>query len=476
MGYLAIPRKYRPSTFNQVIGQEHITETIKNAIKTGRVAHAYIFAGPRGVGKTTTARIIAKAMNCESPNNGEPCNSCLSCKGINTGSFPDVIEIDAASNRGIDQIRELRETVLYSPVQGKYKVYIIDEFHMLTKEAFNALLKTLEEPPAHVVFILATTELDKIPPTILSRCQRFIFKKVSEKKVVETLSDICDKESINYETEALHLISIASEGCLRDAESILDQMISLSEGVIKTETVSKFLGVLGGKLLKELLKNGFEGNRVKLHETLSELDSSGFNPSTVIRQLIKYIEKQFLSVDSDFSEEEMNVAFEILTKNIRTIDAHPFPFTALLFSLYKLSYYKDIKKLSELMQSLKNISFKDSTRIDIKKNEKKLPSISKEKPPEKKETFDLDNYIKKVEKQEKHVHIIPKNGIAYDRLIERKAELEKRFDKKVIIPEPKSSRKIARDVKLDKDTEKKVDKVISLFHAKILPGYPRTEK
>ncbi|WP_456396547.1 DNA polymerase III subunit gamma/tau [Desulfurobacterium sp.] len=466
MGYLAIPRKYRPSRFSDVVGQEHVTETIKNAIKTGKIAHAYIFAGPRGVGKTTTARIIAKALNCENLQDGEPCNSCSACESINKGAFPDVIEIDAASNRGIDQIRELRETVFYSPSKGKYKVYIIDEFHMLTKEAFNALLKTLEEPPEHVVFILATTELDKIPATILSRCQRFLFKKVPEKRIVETLANICDKENVNFETEALKLIAVASEGCLRDAESLLDQLIALSSGNITTEIASRFLGILGSNILQELLQKGFEGDRKGLKEFLNQLESTGYNPSTITRQLLSFIEEEFLKEESIWNEEELTAAFEIISKNLKTVDSHPFPFIALLFTLYKLSYFKDLKKLSELLKN--GISTPAAKTEELKK-------ISNESNIKDKNGFDLNHYIKQVVKGKNLVEIIPKNMTAYERLEAKKKELEINYGKRVVIVKPEQTNK-NKTVKLDPESEKKVDKIISLFNAKIVPGYPRKTK
>ncbi len=468
MGYLAIPRKYRPSKFSDVVGQEHVTETIKNAIKTGKIAHAYIFAGPRGVGKTTTARIIAKALNCENPQDGEPCNSCSVCEAINKGAFPDVIEIDAASNRGIDQIRELRETVFYSPSRGKYKVYIIDEFHMLTKEAFNALLKTLEEPPDHVVFILATTELDKIPATILSRCQRFLFKKVPEKRIIETLANICDKENVNFETEALKLIAVASEGCLRDAESLLDQLIALSSGNITTEIASRFLGVLGSNILQELLQKGFEGDRKGLKESLNQLETTGYNPSTVTRQLLNFIEEEFLKEESIWNEDELTAAFEIISKNLKTIDSHPFPFTTLLFTLYKLSYFKDLRKLSELLKN--GISISAPKPEELKKN-----SNENESKIEDKNGFDLGHYIKEVIKGKNLVEIIPKNMTAYERLEAKKKELEIKYGKRVVIVKPQQSNK-NKTVKLDPEAEKKVDKIVSLFNAKIVPGYPRKAK
>ena len=202
---------------------------------------------------------MAKALNCENLNDGEPCNQCSNCIEITKGSHPDVIEIDAATNRGIDQIRELRESVHYAPSKGKKKVYIVDEFHMLTKEAFNALLKTLEEPPTHVVFILATTELDRIPQTILSRCQKFVFRRIPKPLLVKTLKDICEKEGVECEEEALELIAIASEGCLRDAESLLEQAIAFGNGKVKVEEISDFLGILTGKELLEILKLSFNG-------------------------------------------------------------------------------------------------------------------------------------------------------------------------------------------------------------------------
>ncbi|WP_457568713.1 DNA polymerase III subunit gamma/tau [Desulfurobacterium sp.] len=465
MGYLAIPRKYRPSKFSEVVGQEHVTETIKNAIKTGKVAHAYIFAGPRGVGKTTTARIIAKALNCENPHNGEPCNECQSCMAINKGAFPDVIEIDAASNRGIDQIRELRETVFYSPVKGKYKIYIIDEFHMLTKEAFNALLKTLEEPPEHVIFILATTELDKIPATILSRCQRFLFKKVPEAKIVETLASICGKEKINFETEALRLIAIASEGCLRDAESFLDQLAALSSGNITTEIASRFLGVLGSDILRNLLQKGFTGDRKGLKEILNQLESTGYNPSTIVKQLFNFIEKEFLQEKSQWNEEELTAAFEILTKNVKTIETHPFPYTALLFALYKLSYFKEVKRLSEIFKDISKLTINaPETKSRVKKNDANATWSSSE--------FNLEHYVKEIITGNNIVEIIPKNLTAYERLEARKKELEIKYGKRVIITKPAQNTK-GKIVKLDSEAEKKVDKIVSLFNAKIVPGYPR---
>ena len=228
MSYVVIARRWRPQQFDEIIGQEHVSKTLSNAIANERIAHSYIFTGPRGVGKTTTARILAKALNCEKGPTATPCNDCASCKSITLGNSLDVLEIDGASNRGIDEIRNLRENIRYTPTQGKYKIYIIDEVHMLTKEAFNALLKTLEEPPEHALFIFATTEIHKVPATILSRCQRFDFRRIPLKTIMEHLQNICTQDKIDIEEEALLQIAKKADGSMRDSQSILDQIISYS--------------------------------------------------------------------------------------------------------------------------------------------------------------------------------------------------------------------------------------------------------
>src|SRR5690625_1411128 len=222
MGYKALYRTWRPRTFNDVVGQSHITQTLQNAIESGKFSHAYLFSGPRGTGKTSAAKIFAQTINCEAMPAREPCNECKACKGILDGSIPDVIEIDAASNTSVDDIRDIRERVKYAPSVVPYKVYIIDEVHMISVNAFNALLKTLEEPPAHVVFILATTEPHKIPLTIISRCQRFDFRTISNEVMVERMQHIVQKESFAVLDEALHAIALAAQGGMRDALSILD--------------------------------------------------------------------------------------------------------------------------------------------------------------------------------------------------------------------------------------------------------------
>src|SRR5262249_42117040 len=245
MEYQVLARRYRPKTFREVLGQDAIVATLRNAIKNNRIAHAYLFCGSRGTGKTTLARLFAKALNCQSLSSDlEPCNSCSSCREISSSSSMDVLEIDGASNRGIDDIRQINETVGYTAASGKYKIYIIDEVHMLTKEAFNALLKTLEEPPLKVKFFFATTEPHKVLPTILSRCQRFNLKSIPTDKIVEKLAFIAKELNISIEKDALNVIAKRAEGGLRDAESLFDQILAFHEGAITTTSVLTVLGMM----------------------------------------------------------------------------------------------------------------------------------------------------------------------------------------------------------------------------------------
>ncbi len=252
MEYLVLARKWRPQVFEDVLGQEPVIKTLKNAIRLGRVAHAYLFSGPRGVGKTSVARILAKALNCEKGPIETPCNVCANCREITEGTSMDVNEIDGASNRGIDEIRELRENVKFAPAASRYKVYIIDEVHMLTKEAFNALLKTLEEPPAHVIFVFATTETHKVPATILSRCQRFDFRRLSLRHITDNLRQIASSEGIKVSDGGLALIAEASEGSMRDAQSIFDQAISYAGTEIGDSDVEELLGTADRRFLFNL--------------------------------------------------------------------------------------------------------------------------------------------------------------------------------------------------------------------------------
>jgi DNA polymerase-3 subunit gamma/tau len=290
MGHIALYRKWRPQVWEDLVGQEHISKTLINAIATNRITHAYLFCGSRGTGKTTTARILAKSLNCEERINGSPCNKCASCIELTNGSALDVIEIDAASNRGINEIRSLIEQVRFASVTGKYKVYIIDEFHMLTTEAFNAILKTLEEPPPKVVFVLATTEAHKILPTIISRCQRFDFQRIPVSTLVKRLRYISEQEGIQISDDSLLSVARKANGGLRDAISLLDQISSFSakQGEISDELVYQVLGMVSADFLTRLAEAIANGEPVKVMEILSELLRAGNDPVVIITETIAF--------------------------------------------------------------------------------------------------------------------------------------------------------------------------------------------
>ncbi len=277
MNYIVTARKWRPQTFAEVVGQEHITTTLKNAILKNRIAHAYLFAGPRGIGKTTTARILAKVLNCLNPQNGEPCNDCEMCKSFHTSQTLDIIEIDGASNRRIDEIRTLRESVKYAPTKGKFKVYIIDEVHMLTTESFNALLKTLEEPPEHTIFIFATTDVHKVPLTIISRCQRFDFRRIEMGAIKKLLKEIADAEKIKIDDMALSIIAKKADGALRDAQTLFDQMISFSSGEVQSDVISKMLNLIDEEIYFVISDSIIDKNYKSAFETSQKIYDNGWN-------------------------------------------------------------------------------------------------------------------------------------------------------------------------------------------------------
>ena len=313
MGYTALYRKFRPDTFSDVKGQDAIVQTLKNQINADRIGHAYLFCGTRGTGKTTVAKILAKAVNCEHPVDGNPCNECATCKAISSGSSMNVIEIDAASNNGVDNIREIREETAYSPTEGKYKVYIIDEVHMLSIGAFNALLKTLEEPPSYVIFILATTEAHKIPITILSRCQRYDFKRISILTIADRLSQLMKEEQVDVEEKAIRYIARKADGSMRDALSLMDQCIAFYLGKKLTyDNVLDVLGAVDTEIFSKMLRLILENKVTELLKMLEELVMQGRELGQFVTDFTWYMRNLLLLKASDDLEDVLDVSTDNL--------------------------------------------------------------------------------------------------------------------------------------------------------------------
>jgi len=294
MAYTALYRVYRPQTFEDVVGQEHVTITLRNALREGRLSHAYLFNGPRGTGKTSAAKIMSKAVNCEQPQDGEPCNECATCRAITEGSVTDVLEIDAASNRGVEEIRDIRDKVRFAPSDVRYKVYIIDEVHMLTTEAFNALLKTLEEPPSHVLFILATTEPHKLPATIISRCQRFDFHRIPLQVMVNLLQKICLSQGVRVEEQALQLVAKLAEGGARDALSLLDQAISYSKDEVRASDIMQITGTVAQSYFSTLALHIVERDVAKVMEQFDRVMVQGKDPEQFLQDFLYYYRDMLL--------------------------------------------------------------------------------------------------------------------------------------------------------------------------------------
>jgi len=377
MSYLVLARKWRPKTFDDLIGQDYITQTLKNAISTGKIAHAFIFSGPRGVGKTSTARIVAKALNCTNGPTPEPCSNCSFCQEIAEGKSLDVIEIDAASHTGVNDVREIIENIKYLPTSGKNKIYIIDEAHMLSQSAFNALLKTLEEPPPHVLFILATTEVHKIPVTILSRCQRYDFKKVAVDKIKEQLASITEKEEINIQDETLYIISQEADGSLRDALSLMDQLIATFGTEINHEDALNILGILDRTLVKSTIKGILKKDPKFSIDVLNQAVEKGISPKRFAEDLLRTLRYALLiktcgkNSITDLSDED-KTAFEVMLKdeNVETLETlfnlmlegaeniqrSFYPLMALELILIKLSTLDRIIPVEDIINKLDTLS------------------------------------------------------------------------------------------------------------------------
>ena len=373
--YQALYRKYRPKTLEEVAGQKVITQTIANEILHDKLSHAYLFAGPRGTGKTSIAKIIAKIINCESPNGLKPCDVCVNCTQYNNKQATDIIEIDAASNNGVDEIRELKSKVSLVPTTGKYKIYIIDEVHMLTVGAFNALLKTLEEPPSHIIFILATTDPHKIPNTILSRCQRFDFEKISEADIVERLKQVVSLENIKIDDEALHEIARLSDGGMRDSLSMLDQVISFvsDDKIIDVSDIHAINGTLSQTELKEFISSFINHDLENLFRLIDEYNSSGKNIIKLTEEIILFLRNLLLysEVPNYFKEKNYNIeVYQELSKNLNSREIINYIYE-LKNSLHDMKTFSSPKMILELV-IIKLCSHNDAKVITNAKEEEKI--------------------------------------------------------------------------------------------------------
>jgi len=382
--YLVLARKWRPQLFDEVVGQQHITQTLQNAISQKRVAHAFLFTGARGVGKTSTARILAKALNCEKSLQTNPCDQCTNCQEITHGTSMDVIEIDGASNRGIDEIRELKENVRYTPAKSRHKIYIIDEVHMLTKEAFNALLKTLEEPPPHIIFIFATTEPHKIPATILSRCQRYDFKRIPFREVIGSLKRIVEKENIQISQRGLLSIAQESEGSLRDAQSLLDQVIAYAGENIRDEDIAEVLGLIDRKILNDTIEAIANRDVERCMEVIEIVYHFGYDLQHFCRELLQYLRNLILMKVSQHPEglmelpeeelellrkqaekfqfDQLNHLFSLLLKGEQEIAQSTFPRTMLEMTLIRMATLRPILPIDEMIKKLEALENKEVPR------------------------------------------------------------------------------------------------------------------
>jgi DNA polymerase-3 subunit gamma/tau len=380
LAYQVLARRWRPQRFAEVVGQDHVTRTLANAIKTGRLAHAFLFCGPRGVGKTTTARILAKCLNCETASGGpvpDPCNECTACLEINEGRSLDVLEIDGASNRGIDEIRDLRENVRYAPSAGRVKVYIIDEVHMLTKEAFNALLKTLEEPPPNVYFVFATTEIHKVPATIRSRCQKYDFHRIGAPLIADTLAELARKEGLTVEPEALQEIARQADGGLRDATSLLDQAAAVGRGSVTLETLRELLGEAEDEAYLALAEHLARSEALPALTKLQELLERGIDPARVAVSLTQTFRDLFVAraasdgaaalgvrpdlidefrrVARTVSEEKLTALLAIASRTVADLRRSTRPRLTLEVALARMSRLADPGEMAALLERLESL-------------------------------------------------------------------------------------------------------------------------
>ena len=376
--YQALYRKWRPKTFDDVIGQTHVTETLKNEVKSGRISHAYLFTGSRGTGKTSCAKILSKAINCLNPQNGNPCGECEICKSIEQENILDIVEIDAASNNGVENIRSMREEVVFSPTKSKYRVYIVDEVHMLSTGAFNAFLKILEEPPPHVVFILATTEIHKLPTTIVSRCQRFDFHRLSPDDISERIKYICEKENIKIDNEAVNIISVCADGAMRDALSILDQCANACNRDINENSVRQILGISGIEYLSEIYGHIKSGNAKECIKSINKMYVQSKSMDRFCKELLEYFRDLMI----------LKITKKTVNSSLKSIDSSELDLNKILYSLDVLQEsYKNINagvdKKIEMEIALVKICENQSQNHIISPDSKikKVESVEYNKPP-----------------------------------------------------------------------------------------------
>ncbi len=373
MSYQVIARRWRSQSFSELVGQNHVTQTLTNALRNNRLPHALLFTGPRGTGKTSSARILAKSLRCPNAQDFVPCNTCTSCLEIAVGNSPDVRELDAASNNGVDDMRELLSGVMHMPATGRYKIYIVDEVHMLSTAAFNALLKTLEEPPAHVIFILATTEVQKIPQTILSRCQRFDFRRIPTRLITEHLKHICNTDGIEYEEDGLWLIARQGDGSMRDSQSLLDQVISFTNGRLSKALVTDVLGLSDRTLLFESLKSIVHRDPQGVLTSLEKISRSGFEPKNLAQDLLETIRnmliikisgsemteilelpdselKALAELSASVSQEDLHLLFDMALKGAGDINRSQDPRLVLEMMFLRMANAPEIVDLKQIVQ------------------------------------------------------------------------------------------------------------------------------
>jgi len=409
--YQALYRKYRPKTFDEVLGQEHVTTTLKNQIISGNIGHAYLFSGTKGTGKTSTAKIFSRAVNCLHPVNGNPCNECEICKGIMDESIMDVIEMDAASNRKIEDIRELKDKVIYPPAKAKYKIYIVDEVHMLTNQAFNALLKTLEEPPRHLIFILATTDVQKLPQTIISRCQRFDFRRLTSRDIVSNMRNILDKLNVKIDDSILHLIARNSDGAMRDALSLLDQLISYSSNLTYQDAL-KILGIANMDFIFSLVENiknrKIEDSLLAINDIIQEgkdiiqfikdliyhyrnlLIAKTSNNAVEIMDMDEGMAKEYIKQSSDMTLDYILRSIEILNDSEKRMSWSTQPRIILEMAVIKLINLEERMSLEDRVRNLEEM---------ISKRE--VSAIQNRKQPVPKKAEENRNITHRIEKEDK---------------------------------------------------------------------------